>query len=432
MKNEIFKMEDLKMYRNSAVIRNFKEGLILSDILKICLIGKLNVLLIGERGEGKTILIQEINSLYFNEKGIYIRARPDMKLKEIFERFNIDKFKFELKEIKDANFTMIDEINRAPEIIQNEFFHILDGYIEFENRKILLGNGYHVTFATANYERRAGIMRYSGTFDMDLSIIDRFPLIINVDYFNPDPLDLIEIIENNKYEGIKKNGDYVDIFKKINKEIENIKLTLDAIISILYLRYGLDFCKKNRINSKRVLINSIPSICEGCHRLGEGCGYLFPPSVRFIKNLNIFSKAKRLYLNLKGIKKEYVDYVDILESFSFLSPFNGIINNYLIETKYMGDPYLASMEINKMIQRKIEDKKEVFKEIFLKSFEGKLTQGDLDIVDGEWNFMRRIIYEINHIAKEEGNLLKIKEKKKLDTILNNYRNPILLYFSKND
>ncbi|MEO0260148.1 MAG: AAA family ATPase [candidate division WOR-3 bacterium] len=431
MKNEIFEIEDLKIYRNSTVIRNFKENLTLSDIIKIALIGKLNTLLIGERGEGKTVLLHEINSIYFDEKGIYIRARPDMKLKEIFERFNIDKFKFELKEIKDANFTMIDEINRAPEIIQNEFFHILDGYIEFENKKIILGNGYHITFATANYERKGGIIRYSGIFDMDSSIIDRFPLIINVDYFNPDPLDVIEIIENNKYE-IKRNGNYVELFKKINKEIENVKLTLDAIISILYLRYGLDFCKKNKLNSKRISINSIPSICEGCHRLGEGCGYIFPPSMRFIKNLNIFSKAKNLYLKLKGIKKEYVDYIDIIESFSFLSPFNGIINNYLIETKYMGDAYLASMEIGRMIKRKIEEKKEVLKELFLKSFEGKLAQGDLDMIEENWNFIKRIIYEINHIAKEEGNLLNIKDKEKIEKILSKYKNPLLHYFLKND
>ncbi|MEO0253554.1 MAG: hypothetical protein ABIM13_05765, partial [candidate division WOR-3 bacterium] len=242
---------------------------------------------------------------------------------------------------------------------------------------------------------------------------------------------VIEIIENNKYE-IKRNGNYVELFKKINKEIENVKLTLDAIISILYLRYGLDFCKKNKLNSKRISINSIPSICEGCHRLGEGCGYIFPPSMRFIKNLNIFSKAKNLYLKLKGIKKEYVDYIDIIESFSFLSPFNGIINNYLIETKYMGDAYLASMEIGRMIKRKIEEKKEVLKELFLKSFGGKLAQGDLDMIEENWNFIKRIIYEINHIAKEEGNLLKIKDKEKIEKILSKYKNPLLNYFLKND
>ncbi|MEN3044889.1 MAG: hypothetical protein ABDH37_06730 [Candidatus Hydrothermales bacterium] len=168
-----------------------------------------------------------------------------------------------MKEIKDANFTIIDEINRAPEIIQNEFFHILDGYIEFENKKILLGNGYHGVFCTANYERKV-ISRYSGTFEMDSSILDRFPLIINVVHFSPSPKNMIEIIENRSNKGLSKNGNFVEIFKKINKEIESVKLTLDVIIALLYLRYGLGYCKKNKLNSKRISINSIPSMCEGC------------------------------------------------------------------------------------------------------------------------------------------------------------------------
>ncbi len=111
--------------------------------------------------------MEEVNLLYFAEKGIYIRARPDMKLREIFEKFNIEKMKVELKDIKDAPFTMIDEINRAPPVIQNEFFHILDGYIEFEKRKIPLGKGYHIVFATANYENEGVITRYQGIFRMD-------------------------------------------------------------------------------------------------------------------------------------------------------------------------------------------------------------------------------------------------------------------------
>ncbi|MEN3044890.1 MAG: hypothetical protein ABDH37_06735 [Candidatus Hydrothermales bacterium] len=92
MKREFFEIKDLEIYNNNTVIRNFKDNLTLSDIIKISLIGKLNILLIGERGEGKTQLAHEVNSLYFEDKGIYIGARPDMKLREIFEKFNIKKF----------------------------------------------------------------------------------------------------------------------------------------------------------------------------------------------------------------------------------------------------------------------------------------------------------------------------------------------------
>ncbi|MEN3044888.1 MAG: hypothetical protein ABDH37_06725 [Candidatus Hydrothermales bacterium] len=148
--------------------------------------------------------------------------------------------------------------------------------------------------------------------------------------------------------------------------------------------------------------------------LGEGCGYTIPPSIRFLKNLVVFSKSKNLYLSYKGIKKEYVDYIDILESFSFMSPFNGIINEFFTETKYMGDTYFAAIDIERMIRKKIESKEELNK------------------INEDWSFIKEIVSEINEIAKNEGNLLKIKSKDKIEKILSKYKNPLISYYLKND
>jgi energy-coupling factor transporter ATP-binding protein EcfA2 len=425
------KLPDLKIYKNSSTIPNFEFPLNLSDIIKISLLGKLNTLLIGERGEGKTKLLEEINSLYFSEKGIYIRARPDMKLREIFEKFNIEKMSVELKEIKTSPFTMIDEINRAPSIIQNEFFHILDGYIEFENKKIYLGNGYHVVFATANYEREGIVSRYHGIFEMDASILDRFGVIINTDLFPPSPLDTIEIV-NSFYEEIK-GDDYSQYFKEKFKEIKKVPLSIDAIILVLYLRYGLDYCEKNIMNSKKVFVSNIPLICEGCHKLGNGCGYIFTPSMRFLKSMVLFSKARIFYLNTKGLKKEMVEYNDLLEDFSFLSPFNGIISSHFIYEKYSGDFLKAGIELKNRIKREIEDKKEKIKEIIISSLKGKIYEEYFKEMDGEWQFLRKVFQSVYEIAKKEGDLLKMMEKSrvKFEKIAENYKNPFLLFILRN-
>lgn len=426
-------LPDLRYYKNSSPVRNFRNPLTVSEIIKIALIGKLNTLLIGERGEGKTKLMEEINSLYFAERGIYIRARPDMKLREIFERFNIKKMEFELKEIRDAPFVMIDEINRAPAVIQNEFFHILDGYIEFENKKVILGNGYHLVFATANYEKEGLIQRYYGIFQMDASIIDRFNLIINLDHFMPSPLDTIEIIGNGAYFEFEK-GDFSEKLKEISKRIHKIPLTIDAIITILYLRYGLSFCEKAKFSSKKAVISKIPSICEGCHRFGEGCGYIYPPSTRFLKSLILFSKAKAYYLKTKGIKKDFIDYEDILEDFSFLSPWNGIINDYFIYEKYSGDAVRAAMSIKSKIKKDIEDKKEIIKRCIVLSFKGEKDGNFLKELGDAWFFMREIAESIIEIAKREGDLLKIMEQNpsEFKKIAETYRHPFLLFMVKND
>ncbi len=425
------KLPEIEIYKNSRRIYCFSQKIYLKDIINISLIGKLNILFLGERGEGKTKLMEEVNSLYFGEKGIYIRARPDMKIREIFERFNIKNFRMELREIKNAPFTMIDEINRAPPVIQNEFFHILDGYIEFENKKIVLGKGYHVVFATANYERNGIRDRYKGIFEMDSAIMDRFHIIINIDYFQPTPKDALEILEEERKNGVKK-ADLSKEFKKLNERIEDVPLTLDAVITLLYLRYGFDFCSRVKGNSNRRIMNLLPSICDGCHKLGEGCGYIHPPSIRFLKNLVKFTKAKNLYLclNKKNIKE--VDYIDILESFSFLLPYNGIFNSYFVEEKYKGDEYEAAVNLKLRIKKVIEERKEGIEESIVNALEGK--EPNRVFFKEEFGFLRDIIKEIWEIAKKEGNLIKMmnKNKKKFEKIALKSGNPFLKSFAKND
>lgn len=111
------KVKDLPkfpVYRNSSEVVNLGGSLGIEDVVLAGVLAELNILLIGERGEGKTQIMDDVNNSLFGGRGTYIRARPDMRTKELYEFFDIKKLRRELADLIKAPLTMIDEINRAP------------------------------------------------------------------------------------------------------------------------------------------------------------------------------------------------------------------------------------------------------------------------------------------------------------------------------
>jgi len=161
------------------------------------MISRLNILIMGEKGEGKTQLATEINNTYFGGRGTFIRAHPDLKTKDIYTALNLEKLSsakgdthqaLEVVEAARNPLTILDEINRVPQITQNQALSILDGYINLpeKNEQVFFGiDGFHLSIATANVGRS-----YSGTFPFDPAYLDRSHLIINVDNFPPKKIIL--------------------------------------------------------------------------------------------------------------------------------------------------------------------------------------------------------------------------------------------------
>ncbi len=50
--------------------------------------------------------------------------------------------------------------------------------------------------------------------------------------------------------------------------------------------------------------------------------------------------------------KKSVDYKDILENFSFLAQWNGIINEFFIDEKYSGDSLRAVISLKNKIKKR--------------------------------------------------------------------------------
>ncbi|HIH17887.1 MAG TPA: AAA domain-containing protein [Nanoarchaeota archaeon] len=420
-------LPSFSVYKNSSIVSNPGHPLTVEDVVKAGLIANLNILLLGERGEGKTQLMQDTNNAFFSGNGVYIRARPDMKVRDLYEKFNITNLERELSDITSRPFTQIDEINRAPPIVQNEFFHICDGYIEFQGKKVELGGelGYHTTMASANI----GNGGYVGTFEMDDAILDRFHLILNIDNYPTKVNDDVLILSNTSGRNprVINHSERKDNLKELadlSAGLGSITRDFSADAALLYLRKGFDYCLPDRSNgreSKRAVLQVIPEICKGCHRLGDGCGYIRPISTRATKAISALAPALKLVADAKSNEDisddpsenerrglGVVSYKEILEAFKIVAPYADIVDSSWVRTQYKSNPNFAVDEVAEKLRRDIDTRKNVLEVSFRKSLEGKLGN-QLNDFKEDWSFYATFLREINTIAAQEGNLNEVED-----------------------
>lgn len=173
-------------------------GFTITDIAALGIQSKTNIYLIGSRGTGKTLLAEAIRRSIFNDEGFYLRGDINLQLKDLLVKLDLQgKSEDEVYRIADDrirfNFALIDELNRVPGVLQNQFLNILDGYIEIRGRKYVLGNrDYLLMVATGNPPTDG---EYTGVFDEDLALLDRIPLIVNTDEIPLEKGDVFSISE---------------------------------------------------------------------------------------------------------------------------------------------------------------------------------------------------------------------------------------------
>ena len=431
---KIRKLPQPKVYKNSTEVCRIKGiPLNLWDVITAAVISRLNILLIGEKGEGKTQLATEVNDTYFGGKGTFIRAHPDLKTKDIYTALNLGKLSsgkgdthdaLEVVEAARNPLTILDEINRVPQITQNQALSILDGYINLpeKNEQIFFGmDGFHISIATANIGRS-----YSGTFPFDPAYLDRSHLIINIDNFPPTTTDLMKIQQQKINPGLEipDKEDYTAIIIEIWKKMRNINLSLDGLITDLYLKKGLDYCVRSPTRRKSTVRDDIPNMCQGCSsqeksELGDVCGYIIPTSTRS------FKAYKTLAISLCAVadarsqtpSPTLPGYAELLEAFRITSPYSGIVDFAWVRREHHGNPYLAINHIYHKIKTNLEKKAPYIKKAFYDSIWGKLTRENVEVLGEEWSWLEEILNEINLIARGSSpNLVEeIKEGKTLYT-----------------
>jgi len=393
----------LRTYRNETPVVSINGcEMKVEDIVVTSLYGGINLLLVSERGEGKTQILNDVAYGIFGGKATYIRASPDMDVKGIYTALNLEKLKNKegttediVKIVEQAKnpFTAIDELNRAPPIVQNQFLNLLDGYIEVGGKRYYLGvdiggEKYHVGFATINL----GNHRYLGTFDIDFAILDRFGIVLNLDYYPPKVEDLIEILfsENPKL-NIPETHDKSEKIFEGYKNVKKRSLPMEALILSLYLREGVDYISSEPY-SQRKTGGILP---EGVHEGGDIQRLMRPISIRSMKNFSQLYKSLNYVAELKGCTSEEDYYFEnALEVLKLVLPYSGSLKKEIVDSRYYGNPVLAAEDIIKELREKFEVIKDRIALTLQKRKEGKLSKDDLDYFDNEWRFLREILMRV--------------------------------------
>lgn len=337
--------EELKLpnYRNTKVIGKAGDiNITVSDAVIAAVLGGLNILLVGDTGTGKTQLASDIYNYYFggNKNGIWFKARPDTEIADVFVRLNKEAARKELNKtsIKKLCY-VVDEINRAPGPVQDQFLGLGDANLETpDGRQIEIGrNGYSILIATANI----GNGEFTGTFDMDRALLNRLHITFDLDYYGRNLEDEFEINKEGGANPKVRKAESRDISEKILKAYEEIGKRvenpgIEAEIVLNYLGLGLNYCKRNR-NGKKTRI--WPAACQDCEHAGKICEKIREATPRTRRAVLKYAAALEYLAELKakneGKEIGNVDPYDLVfEAFKIAGAYHGNLNPIILRADY--------------------------------------------------------------------------------------------------
>lgn len=396
-----------KIESTYPVYLNTKEvyaGLNVTDLAVAGVLGGLNSLYVGDTGTGKSQLSQDIFNYYFNgnkfENGnsVKIRGRPELDIyEEVYRDLNIKEGKWVTNENVKAMYHFVDELNRCPEVTQNQFFGLGDGFLENKGMKISLGEkDYSIINATANL----GNGEFGGTFDTDKALYNRFAIALDFDYeqFKPTREDRILIDFLRSANPKIKDAPLRDISDKIiqaEKEISNNSrdLGLEANAVINYLKFGLENCYNENIGSKE---KNWPRQCQDCDKNTEGnslCSLVRAPLPRTLNSLKKYTVALDYLINLKNPNAN-PDPVDLVfKAFELTGAYQKLLNPMILRQDY-------AEQNPKMMKKVVESLKKDFRnnEDFILTSLEKAQKGEK--FDDFYKFEGQIYSDYSSLDKE--------------------------------
>ncbi|MFC1686152.1 AAA family ATPase [Nanoarchaeota archaeon] len=347
-KKEKLTYEDLKLptyVNNRKVLYN----LTASDLAIAAVLGNINLFLIGTPGCGKSQLAMDIHRHYFGGNiangGNGMLQRVDMNTniyKDIFTEVDPAKLKRVLIDKNaDALSFFMDEINRVPGPLQNQFFPLGDNAIAYlgQPERKLGKDGYSILMATANI----GNGDLPGTFPIDSGLFSRLHAAINFDNPRYKPtirdeidIDVIrEIDPNVKFCPIR---DISDLLRTANKEVKEIVKNpgLEALAAVNYLRFGLRNCMLEKEKPEYWPRNCPPDKCKHNKEEDSLCSLIKAPQRRDTNALIQYAGALQFLAKLKDPKID-IDFAELVfEAFKITGSYKYLFNPNLLNTKYCG------------------------------------------------------------------------------------------------
>jgi MoxR-like ATPase len=400
---EVANLESNTYLNNSPVLNLGGTDFTLTDIVKTGLCARLNIGLAGGAGMGKSQLLSDVQS-WFGNNASYVLGRNDLDIKSLYRELNFKNLKEAMdkggavsqKEMSKVTseihkpLIIVEEINRAAEVVQNQLFNIFEGFIEIDGTKYALGDGKLETYKgidgkefTKNTNYSIGLWsanfgngQYTGTVSMDKALKERSHLIIDIDNFPMLSEDLDSILLGNSGEVRLKEQEkpsnntkaFVDAFHYFKQKsfVPDKKELTEELLLFRYLVNGLDYisCESAK-NSKRILKEVWPSKAEE-DNIGSDEDdivinrMVYPASVRSAQTILMFARSLREYAKAKNPNANPTVLDSVIESFKLAAPYSGIVENeHRIRENYAGNRYLASCKVADIIKKRFVDKSEL-------------------------------------------------------------------------
>jgi MoxR-like ATPase len=375
-----------------------------------------NVFLAGKKGMGKSQILRDIYRNRYGAKGVMQEGRPDLRVDEIYKAVNLQKLlskqavnTAELEELLGAvdwHFVGIDELNRAPEITQNQLLGMMNGEIIHKSTPYKLGKGFHAGIGTGNL----GNGGYVGTFKIDDALADRLHLFLNLDYWKPKDEDMAVIDARTDINPRVVDAPIRDISNQVisaHNEILAQGVPLELTIIARYLERALNYCPKFPAagNSKDNLGDNWPGICthKSCERKDTFCSRIKAVGERAVKAVKGIAMGLQYVAKLKNPKTPDDPVGAGLLAARLILPYSGSIShNYLMSEGIFGNANIAAEKI-------VEDiKKEFDAQVVNGSKPGPLTMAILlperkyEPASPEWNFVVPTLKEIRKAQSQGG------------------------------
>ena len=391
----------LQNYRNETEIL---PGITAENVVDACLRRRLNLFVLGETGEGKTQLENDILGLFGNN-GFFEQGRNDLTIKEMFTRLNLEKLRTAKTSEEVKEFTqhmghpvyVIDEMTRCIPAVQNQFFNLFDGFITVDGRKYRLGyKGYSIGIASGN----VGNGRYVGTSETDRALMDRMHLILDVDYFPKTANDTLEVLAAKSDPRVsdasceERTEDIIKMHELLNQK----KPTLLQHIAALYLVHGLDYYSDNKGSgqSKRKSKNSCPGCVQG-HEKGSDAALIFPFSTRAA--ISALSLAQAFSEIRKEKETPYVSSIEpVFDTAYLIGAQSGVLHPSAVDAHYNSNPYTAMNAVVEGIRAEFAEKADALKEAIKAAKDGRLIHADE--FTGRFGYVKDILERTAKQAKE--------------------------------
>ncbi|MFH8120147.1 MAG: MoxR family ATPase [Candidatus Aenigmatarchaeota archaeon] len=301
----------------------------LKDLLLIAGISGLSILLEGGTGIGKTTIAEMLMKAFFGKNYAFLQIDPSLSLEKFID-INFGAIKdgkklsdaIEKNKIIDSPGVILDEINRAPPTIVNLLQnYITNGRLVFEGGKefypgIYVDKNlvYQLKIATMNEGEK-----YSGTYELDKALRDRFAVQINLDAFSPSREDIRCIIRYGNAKIESEGKDNLQIVLTLFKKIREIPLDPWAEEFVIYCS-RIDQCIRSPQGKKSTILSFTPRFCDGCSAaaLDKGiCGNISAPSPRAIVDWIMLARGFALYRAYKFGGKARVEIEDLIAAAPF-------------------------------------------------------------------------------------------------------------------